>query len=74
MVDALAERGFPEPAMFMSGNGYHALYTIDLPVEDKALVRDFLKALDHKFSDDVGPSERKTPIDTLIEWMEGMAV
>lgn len=50
---ALAEVGFPEPAIFMSGNGYHALYAIDLPVEDKALVRDFLKALDHKFSDDV---------------------
>jgi len=52
VCDALVGVNFPEPAIFMSGNGYHALYTSDLPVDDKTLVRKFLKALDHKFSDD----------------------
>ena len=52
VVGALSDVGFPEPATFMSGNGVHAVYKVDLQVEDKPLVRDFLKALDHKFSDD----------------------
>ncbi len=50
--DALEKMGFRALAVFMSGNGYHILIAVDLPIEDKTLVRDFLKALDHRFSDD----------------------
>ncbi|MBN2808629.1 MAG: DUF3987 domain-containing protein [Deltaproteobacteria bacterium] len=52
VVGALKEMGFPEHMLCMSGNGYHAVFSTNLPVEDKPLVRDFLKALNHRFSDD----------------------
>ena len=47
----LAGRGFSAPIEAMSGNGYHLLYRIDLPVNDKTkdLVRDCLAALSERF-------------------------
>jgi P4 family phage/plasmid primase-like protien len=41
----LRERGWPEPILSDSGNGYHLLYRIDLPADDAGLVRRVLKAL-----------------------------
>ncbi len=61
VVDALRnEFGFPEPIICMSGNGYHALYAVNLPVEDKPLIREFLKAISSRFSDDA------VKIDTVV--------
>lgn len=39
------EQGWPEPVLAMSGNGWHALYRINLPSDDGGLVAKVLKAL-----------------------------
>lgn len=58
VVDAiknyLAGRLWPEPVICDSGNGYHLLYRLDLPNDDttKALIRDVLKALSGRFSNE----------------------
>ena len=41
----LREAGWPKPVVVDSGNGYHLLYRVDLPVDDKDLVRNCLRAL-----------------------------
>lgn len=43
----MAENGFSEPVEAMSGNGYHLLYRVDLPCDDKhkQLMNDCLSAL-----------------------------
>lgn len=48
----LSNSGFPEPVVALSGNGYHLLYPIDMPNDENSttLIKDFLKALDHRFS------------------------
>jgi hypothetical protein len=51
----LKDQGWPEPLGIDSGNGYHLLYPIDLPVNDESrdlLVR-VLTWLSHRFSDDL---------------------
>ncbi len=48
--EALRGRGWPDPVTADSGNGYHLLYRIDLPVNDGALVRRVLRALDREYS------------------------
>ncbi|MCA9054445.1 MAG: hypothetical protein KDA75_11440, partial [Planctomycetaceae bacterium] len=45
----LREQGWPEPILADSGNGYHLLYRIDLPVDDGGLVERCLKALAGRF-------------------------
>jgi hypothetical protein len=47
----LRERGWPEPVLADSGNGYHLLYRIDLPNDDEAtgLIRRVLTALASRF-------------------------
>lgn len=54
--------GFNEPLKAMSGNGYHALWRIDVPNDDtgRKLIKDCLYALDEKFSND------KVDIDTSV--------
>jgi putative DNA primase/helicase len=48
------EHGWPAPILADSGNGYHALWRIDLPNDPAAhqLVRDVLRALHHRFGDE----------------------
>jgi len=48
----LARRGWPAPFVADSGNGFHLLYRVHLPVhpESIAIVRNCLTALDAKFS------------------------
>src|SRR5262249_40210917 len=58
--DWLPQRGFPEPILADSGNGYHLLYPIDLPADDNGVVERCLKALDQKFSTD------KVKVDPLL--------
>jgi len=48
---ALSARGWPAPALAMSGNGYHLLYRADLPAEDGGLVRRALDALAAGYGD-----------------------
>jgi hypothetical protein len=43
--DHLRSRGWPDPLLIDSGNGYHLLYRIDLPTDDKGLVAGVLRAL-----------------------------
>ncbi len=48
----LAGMDFPEPVVAMSGNGYHLLYPVNLPNDEKSLelVKSFLQVLDGRFS------------------------
>src|SRR5262249_39827200 len=48
----LRERGWPEPVVCDSGNGYHLLYRIDLPADDGGLVERVLRALAARFDSD----------------------
>ncbi len=48
----LSLQDWPEPIVAMSGNGYHLLYQIDLPVDDADLVRRVLIAVADHFDDD----------------------
>jgi P4 family phage/plasmid primase-like protien len=45
----LAERGWPQPMLVDSGNGYHLYYSVDLPCDDGGLVKACLAALAGKF-------------------------
>lgn len=45
----LREQGWPEPILADSGNGYHLLYRVDLPVDDGGLIERCLKALAVQF-------------------------
>jgi len=45
----LKERGWPEPVVADSGNGYHLRYLVDLPVEDDHLIERLLTALADRF-------------------------
>ena len=52
IVAYLREKGWPLPIIVDSGNGYHLLCRVDLPVDDGGLVEQVLKALHHRFSDE----------------------
>ncbi len=52
VVAYLAERGWPEALLDDSGNGYQAVYRIDLPTDDGGLVKRVLTALSSKFDND----------------------
>lgn len=56
VMDFLKDHSFPDPIICDSGNGWHALYKIDLPnnEEIKELIKDFLKTLSIFFDDDKG--------------------
>lgn len=49
----LKKEGFPEPLIGMSGNGYHLLYRIDMPIEKASLNDAFLETMSMLFSDKV---------------------
>ena len=48
----LKDRGWPEPVVGDSGNGFHLLYRIDLPADDDGLVEKLLAALAARFNAD----------------------
>jgi putative DNA primase/helicase len=56
----LAGRGWPDPVVADSGNGYHLLYPLDLPRDDGGLVKRVLEALAARLD---GPAVR---IDTKV--------
>jgi hypothetical protein len=45
----LTSRGWPEPILADSGNGFHLLFRIDLPADDGGCVKRILQALAAKF-------------------------
>lgn len=48
--DFLGARRWPAPVLADSGNGYHLVYRIDLPVKEKDLVKKVLETLSSRFS------------------------
>jgi hypothetical protein len=48
----LAGQGWPAPMLADSGNGYHLLYPIDLPADDRGVVMRCLEALAEQFDSD----------------------
>lgn len=52
IADTLAGQGWPRPILADSGNGAHALFSIDLPRDDGGLVQRCLEALAAEFDDD----------------------
>lgn len=50
----LRDRGFSEPVICKSGNGYHCLYRIDEPATDEVteIIKDFFKYMSSIFTDD----------------------
>jgi hypothetical protein len=59
IVGHLTSQGFPAPALAMSGNGAHAVYAIDLPVDDGGLVADVLRSLAFRFDSDTLKVDQK---------------
>lgn len=55
----LKAAGWPEPVAADSGNGYHLLYRVDLPMDSETVKR-CLMGLDERFSDE------KTSVDTTV--------
>ncbi len=49
--DALHAEGWPRPILADSGNGAHLLYKIDLPSDDREVVKKCLEALALRFDD-----------------------
>lgn len=56
----LQSYGWGNPVSGYSGNGFHLLYKIDLPVDDDGLVKRVLEALEHRFADNI------VSIDTAV--------
>ena len=52
IVEYLEFLDWPAPVQAMSGNGYHLLYRIDLPVDDDRLIKAVLAGLADQFSDE----------------------
>lgn len=48
----LRGRGWPDPVLADSGNGFHLLYRVDLPADDGGLARRVLRALAARFDTD----------------------
>lgn len=69
----LDDMGFPSPIQVDSGNGYHLYYRIKLTndTEHRDLVSGFLKALDKKFSGELGDIDTKMANARCISKMPG---
>jgi hypothetical protein len=54
VIGYLRDRGWPEPIVIDSGNGFHARYVVDLPNDEpsRQLVERVLKVISARFSDD----------------------
>jgi hypothetical protein len=62
VVSYLAAKGWPEPITADSGNGYHALYKVNLPntIENTVAIQGFLKKMAEEFDTDA------VKIDTAV--------
>ena len=70
VVEYLSSEGWPEPLLIgMSGNGYHVIYRLDDFPNDEdhiRLIKDTLKTLSEKFSDD------KVKLDESVSGPSGL--
>src|SRR5262249_37941766 len=57
--EKLTGSGWPLPLLADSGNGYHLLYRIDLPVDDQELVKKVLAALADQFDTEAVKIDQK---------------
>jgi hypothetical protein len=57
--DYLRGRGWPDPILGDSGNGYHLLYRIDLPVDDGELVKRVLQSIAQRFDSAAASIDQK---------------
>jgi hypothetical protein len=57
--DFLRRRGWPDPALADSGNGYHLLYRLDGPADDGGLVERLLRAVAARFDSEHVKIDRK---------------
>ena len=73
VVNFLTSEGFPEPVIACSGNGYHALHKVDSPntKEVTQLYKEFLYALDSKFSNEKAQIDKTTYNPARITKMYG---
>jgi hypothetical protein len=55
----LRNRSWPDPIFTDSGNGYHLLYRVDLPADDKSTVESILRALANRFDNERVKIDRK---------------
>jgi hypothetical protein len=53
ILASLRVRGWPDPVVADSGNGWHLMYRIDLPVDEAGLVQRVLAGLAGEFDDNV---------------------
>ncbi|MBL8757327.1 MAG: DUF3987 domain-containing protein, partial [Phycisphaerae bacterium] len=60
LVTELTGAGWPDPILGMSGNGWHAVYAVDLPAEDEGLVQRVLGGLARRYDTD------RVEIDTSV--------
>ncbi|MGE3110104.1 MAG: YfjI family protein [Phycisphaerales bacterium] len=67
VVAYLRDRGWPEPVVGDSGNGYHVLYAIDLPADDGGAVQRLLESLADRF-DDTGVKIDRTVYNPARIW------
>jgi hypothetical protein len=56
---SLQGQGWPDPVLTDSGNGFHLLYRIDLPADDRGLVKAVLRMLADRFDDEGAEVDRK---------------
>lgn len=56
----LLAQGWPHPVIVDSGNGYHLIFLINLPVDDDGITRNCLRALAVKFDDE------KAKVDSTV--------
>jgi hypothetical protein len=59
VMDYLEKFGITETVLADSGNGYHLLVPVDLPVDDREAVRQFLNSLADRFDTDRVKIDRK---------------
>jgi len=72
--DHLRAQGWPGPALCDSGNGYHLLYRVDLPVDDQDLVKRCLHALGDRFDTDAVQIDRSVYNPSRITKLYGSLV
>ena len=62
LKEYLSERGWPDPVLVMSGNGYYLIYRVDLPNSDEttAIVRSILHVCGDRFDTKQANVDRST--------------
>ena len=67
----LLDKGWPHPVIVDSGNGYHLIFLINLPVDDENITRDCLRALAAEFDDERAKVDTKVFDLTRISKLPG---